>query len=55
MNFFNCMQALVIYTAAPMAINWLATNGFNAWAIILGVAELIGFYFLSIALSEFTK
>lgn len=55
MNLFNCYQALAIYTATPFAIQWLASNGNTAWAIVLGIGELIGFILLGIAVNEMTK
>lgn len=55
MNLFNCYQALAIYTATPFAIQWLATGGNTAWAVVLGIGEMIGFVLLGIAINETTK
>ncbi len=55
MNLFNCYQAIAIYTATPFAIAWLSNNGNVAWAIVLGIGELIGFIMLGIAVNESTK
>jgi hypothetical protein len=55
MNLFNCYQLLGLYTAAPLAIQWLASNGNTAWAVVLGVLELLGFIFLGIALNAVTE
>jgi hypothetical protein len=55
MNLFNCYQLLGLYTAAPLAIQWLASNGNTAWAVVLGMAELIMFIFLGIALNAVTE
>lgn len=52
MNLFNCFQAVAFYTAVPFAIQWLASNGFNTWAIILGIGEFVGFVMLSVSVSE---
>jgi hypothetical protein len=55
MNLFNCYQALAIYTALPFAIQWLASNGNTAWAVVLGVVELLGFIFLGLVLNSVTE
>lgn len=55
MNLFNSYQALAIYTAAPFGIQWLHSNGYTAWAVILGVAEVIGFVLLGLAVNEKVK
>jgi hypothetical protein len=55
MNLFNCYQLLGLYTAAPLAIQWLASNGNTAWAVVLGVLELLMFIFLGIALNAVTE
>ena len=49
MNLFNCFQAIAFYTIVPFGIQWLMNNGFNGWAIVLGVGEIIGFVALSVA------
>jgi hypothetical protein len=55
MNLFNCYQLLGLYTATPLAIQWLASNGCTVWAVVLGVVELLGFIFLGIALNAVTE
>jgi hypothetical protein len=52
MNLFNCYQAVAFYTAVPFAIEWLSNNGYSSWAIILGVAEFVGFIGLGMAVHE---
>lgn len=52
MNLFNCYQAVAFYTAVPFGIQWLATNGFTAWAVVLGIGELVGFVILGMAVSD---
>lgn len=52
MNLFNCYQALAFYTAAPLAIQWLALNGYTTWAVILGIGEVIGFVVLGAIVSD---
>ena len=55
MNLFNCYQAIAFYTAVPFGIQWLATNGFTAWAVILGIGEFVGFIMLGFAVHGSTK
>lgn len=55
MNLFNSYQAVAFYTATPFAIQWLANNGYNTWAIALGIGEFIGFVLMGIAVSESVK
>lgn len=55
MNLFNCFQAVTIYTIAPLGIQYLATNGYSTWAIILGVMEFVGFIAISISISDSMK
>ena len=55
MNIFNCFQAVAFYTVVPFGIQWLAMNGYSTWAIMLGVAEFIGFVLMSIAVSDSFK
>jgi hypothetical protein len=55
MNLFNCYQLLGLYTATPLAIQWLASNGNTAWAVVLSVVELILFIFLGMVLNSVTE
>lgn len=52
MNLFNCYQALAFYTITPFGIQWLYQNNYTAWAVVLGLGELVGFILLGIAVRE---
>ncbi|MEN0059585.1 MAG: hypothetical protein AAGB31_12170 [Bdellovibrio sp.] len=55
MNLFNCFQAVAFYTVTPFGIQWLATNGFNTWAIVAGVGMFVGYILMSIAVHQATE
>lgn len=55
MNLFNCYQAIAFYTAVPFLIEWLANNGFNTWAILLGIGEFVAFCILGATVHEGSK
>jgi len=52
MNLFNCFQAVAFYTLTPFAIQWLFTHGYNGWAYIACIGELVGFVLISLAIEE---
>ncbi len=42
MNLFNKFQAMAFYTATPLGIQWLFSNGHTGWGALVCGVELIG-------------